>query len=49
MLIMNCSTTLTQEEYAAVLRAMEKAGFTDVAAYLRFAVLQAVRDTLSDM
>jgi hypothetical protein len=49
MLIMNCSTTLTQNEYASLLRAMEKSGFTDVAAYLRYAVLQAVRDTLSDM
>lgn len=49
MLIMNCSTTLTQKEYAAVLRAMEKTGFTDVAAYLRHAVLQAVYNELSDM
>lgn len=46
---MNCSTTLTQEEYAAVLRAMEKAGFTDVSAYLRHAVLQAVYASLSGM
>lgn len=47
--IMNCSTTLTQEEYAALLQAMEKAGFTDESAYLHYAVMQAVCDTLSAM
>jgi hypothetical protein len=43
---MKIEIAFTQEEYAAVLRAMEKAGFTDVAAYLRHAVLQAVYNEL---
>ena len=44
---MKIEIAFTQEEYAAILRAMEKAGFSDVAAYLHYAVLQAVYATLS--
>lgn len=45
---MKIEISFTQEEYAAIQRAMENAGFSDVAAYLRYAVLQAAYDTLSD-
>lgn len=44
---MKIEIAFTQEEYAAILRAMESAGFTDVADYLRHAVLQAVYNELS--
>ena len=46
---MKIEIAFTQEEYAAILRAMEMAGFSDVADYLRHAVLQAVYNELSDM
>lgn len=45
--IMFISTVLTNEEYAALLRAMEAAGFADESAYLHYAVLQAVNAELS--
>ena len=46
---MKIEIAFTQEEYAAILRAMEMAGFADVADYLRHAVLQAVYARLSGM
>ena len=44
---MKIEIAFTQEEYAAILRAMEMAGFSNVADYLRHAVLQAVYNELS--
>lgn len=44
---MKIEIAFTQEEYAAILRAMEMAGFSNVADYLRHAVLQEVYNELS--
>ena len=44
---MKIEISFTQEEYAAILRAMKNAGFADASAYLHYAVLQAVYNTLS--
>ena len=44
---MKIEISFTQEEYAAILRAMENAGFTNESAYLHYAVLQAVNAELS--
>ena len=46
---MKIEIAFTQEEYAAILRAMEMAGFSNVADYLRHAVLQAMYARLSGM
>lgn len=43
------STVVSEEEYAALLRAMESAGFSDESEFLRHAVMQAVYARLSGM
>lgn len=40
--IMFISAVVSEEEYAALLRAMESAGFADESAFLRYIMLQAV-------